>query len=179
MNKFRYVLTFLAGSALGAAASFLLLRKKFDEQRLYFENKYGSSDTDNGDTPDTPDEKSHDISKEDMMDYYKNKTPNDISETPEKAKVPHVIHPDDFGMLDYDTITLTLYFDGVVADDNDFVVDGDILGDDWKNHFGEFEPDAVYVRNDILKADYEILRDNNKFSDICNTVIEKPNKVEI
>lgn len=175
MNKFRYVLTFLAGSALGAAASFLLLRKKFDEQRLYFENKCNTSNTDNRDIPH---EKSHDISKEDTMDYYKNKTSNDISETPEK-KEPYVIHPDDFGMLDYDTITLTLYSDGVVADDNDFVVDGDILGDDWENHFGEFEPDAVYVRNDILKADYEILRDNNKFSDICNTVIEKPNKVEI
>ena len=166
MNKLGYILTFLAGSALGASASFLLLRKKFDEQRLYFENKYGSSNNDDGDIPDTPDEKSHDISKEDMMDYYKNKTLNDISETPEK-KEPYVIHPDDFGMLDYDTITLTLYSDGVVADDGDSIVDNDILGDDWRNRFGEYEPDAVYVRNDILKADYEILRDNSQYGDIA------------
>ena len=32
-----------------------------------------------------------------------------------------------------------------------------IVGDDFKKHFGEYEDDCVYVRNDNLDIDYEIL----------------------
>lgn len=33
-------------------------------------------------------------------------------------------------------------------------------------HFGEYEEDAVFVRNDAKKCDYEILKDLRRFCDV-------------
>lgn len=84
---------------------------------------------------------------------------------------PHVISPEDFGTIDeYDQISLTYYSDGVLADDdNRAMSDEEIeyaVGKESLTHFGEFEEDSVFVRNDRLKVDYEILLDGAKYSDI-------------
>jgi hypothetical protein len=34
------------------------------------------------------------------------------------------------------------------------------------DHIGEFEPDAIHVRNDKRKVDYEILLDYARYSDV-------------
>lgn len=88
-----------------------------------------------------------------------------------KVKRPYVIPPEDFGELDdYDTISLTYYSDGVLADDMDEIVEDvdDIVGRDSLSHFGEYEDDSVFVRNDNMRADYEILLDERKYSDVAN-----------
>lgn len=87
---------------------------------------------------------------------------------------PYVIDPDDFGEFDdYDKISLTYYSDGILADDQDEIIEDidDIIGSDSLGHFGEYEDDAVHVRNDMLKADYEILRDFRTYEE---TVREEP-----
>ena len=33
-----------------------------------------------------------------------------------------------------------------------------VVGEDSLNHFGEFEEDSVYVRNENIECDYEILK---------------------
>lgn len=49
----------------------------------------------------------------------------------------------------------------MLLDDNGEIVDEleSTVGVDSLNHFGEFEEDSVYVRNDARKCDYEILAD--------------------
>lgn len=82
---------------------------------------------------------------------------------------PYIIEPQEFGALDgYSLITLYHYSDNVLADDCDELVEDidDVVGDDYASHFGEYEDDCVYVRNDRLKADYEICRDLRKYSDV-------------
>ena len=82
---------------------------------------------------------------------------------------PHVITPESFDTIyGYDTVTLTYYADGVLADDDDNIIeDPDILvGDDFADHYGEYEEDTVFVRNDEFKTDYEICRDHRNFSDV-------------
>lgn len=84
---------------------------------------------------------------------------------------PYIIEPQEFGALDgYSLITLYHYSDNVLADDCDELVEDldDVVGEDYASHFGEYEDDCVYVRNDRLKADYEICRDLRKYSDILN-----------
>lgn len=79
---------------------------------------------------------------------------------------PRVISPEEFGEYeDYDLITLVYFLDGVLADtDNSPVEDIDkVIGKDSLNHFGEYEDDCVYVRNDRLKCDYEVLLDQREF----------------
>lgn len=43
----------------------------------------------------------------------------------------------------------------------------DTVGEDFAEHFGEYEDDSVFIRNDRLRCDYEILRDNRSFSDVA------------
>ena len=83
---------------------------------------------------------------------------------------PRVIPPDEFGEEDYTVISLSYYADGVLADDWDKVIKdvASTVGEDFVNHFGEYEDDSVFVRNDELETDYEILRDTRNFSDVVN-----------
>ena len=75
---------------------------------------------------------------------------------------PFVISPDEFGEdPNYQTVSLTLYEDGVLTDDyDDIVVDvDDLVGEESLTHFGEYEDDSVFVRNESMQTDFEILRD--------------------
>jgi len=99
----------------------------------------------------------------------------------EESKVvdkPYVISPDNFGEFDdYEKISLTYYEDQILADDNDDLVDDveDIIGFESLTHFGDYEDDSVFVRNDRLKCDYEILMDHRNYSDVIN---RKPHQME-
>lgn len=82
---------------------------------------------------------------------------------------PYVITPDEFGEKDnYEQISLTYYIDGILADDFDEPIDDidDVIGLTAVNHFGEYEPDSVFVRNDERKCDYEVLLDQREYSKI-------------
>ena len=85
-----------------------------------------------------------------------------------------VIPPDEYGAngeddeyIDYDLIGFTYYADGVLTDDGDYPIDDpeSVIGPDALDSFGEWEDDAVYVRNDDRKCFYEILRDLSNYSD--------------
>lgn len=83
---------------------------------------------------------------------------------------PRVIEPEQFGEHDdYEKISLTLYSDGTLADDDDRKMTTDEIensvGADSLTHFGEYEDDSVYVRNEERKCDYEILLDSRNYSD--------------
>ena len=116
------------------------------------------------------------LSKQGYTDYTTSakEEKKEVDDTNRKESVPHVIPPEEFGMMDdYDTMSLTLYSDRVLVDENDEKledVDG-AVGIDSLDHFGEYEDEAVYVRNDRLKVDYEILLDQRTYSEILE---EKP-----
>lgn len=104
---------------------------------------------------------------------YSGKTDMDIKDQvmdggEEMKKRPYVIEPEDFGTLDYNIDSLTYYADGVLTDINDDIIDDyeSLIGTDALNSFGKFEDDCVYVRNDELKTDYEILKDTNEYADV-------------
>ena len=83
---------------------------------------------------------------------------------------PYVIRPDEFDTEDYDIITLRYYNDDVVtmANTGRVLTEDEIeecVGLDSLTHFGEYEEDSVFVRNDNLKIDYEILRDEDDYYD--------------
>ena len=109
-----------------------------------------------------------------MMDYYNEKIreegytnySNATAEKKEKENAENeaVIYPitsDSYGELDgYETISLTRYADGIIADEYDEpVVDSEnVVGVITDEMFAE--SDEIYIRNDRMKADYEILREN-------------------
>ena len=91
---------------------------------------------------------------------------------------PYVISPEEFGEFEeYEKISLTYYADQVLTDENNEEVDDveEIVGEESLTHFGEYEDDSVFVRNDRLKCDYEILLDQRNYSDVTKTM---PHRVE-
>ena len=96
-----------------------------------------------------------------IIDYSAYSSSQD--EKPEEPK-PYVIPPEAFGELEeegYTNVSLTFCSDQVVIDDNNDILEdvNDVIGFESLSHFGEYEDDAVYVRNDKLHCDYEILLD--------------------
>lgn len=87
---------------------------------------------------------------------------------PVEDERPYVISPDEFGEKDgYENVTLTYYADGVLTDYFDNVISNidEVVGLDSLDHFGEYEDDAVFVRNEKMETDYEILRDLRDFNE--------------
>lgn len=105
-----------------------------------------------------------------VKDASKDIEANVYSEDDDDSKdEPYVISPDEFSMFsDYDTETLTFYEeDEVLADERDEkIVNVESIVGDALNHFGEYEDDVVYVRNERLKIDIEISRDPTAYSDV-------------
>lgn len=90
-----------------------------------------------------------------------------VEDESEDYPEPYVIAPEEFGGLeDYQTESLIYYQDKVLATNDDNMIDADeselLLGDGLE-HFGEYEDDAVHVRNEKTKTDYEILRSEKYF----------------
>lgn len=81
---------------------------------------------------------------------------------------PFVISPEEFGEMDYSMVSLVYYADGVLANDCDEIIEDveNTVGTDFPSHFGEYEDDSVFVRNNELELDYEILRDTRNYSDV-------------
>ncbi len=91
----------------------------------------------------------------------------------------YVISPEQFGENeDYDQISLTYYADQVLADENDEMIEDveEMVGFESLSHFGEYEDDSVFVRNDDRKCDYEILMDQRLYSDVIKGM---PRQMEV
>lgn len=175
MNKGVFgFLTFAAGGAAGFFAANKLMKQKYeqlvqdeiDSVKAAFRKDHPLPEKKSKPTEKERKEYSQHIAK---LGYTEEKKPFPKQE-------PHVISPDEFGdQDDYDEISLTYYADGTVTDDNDRAMSEDeieeTIGKDSLTHFGEYEDDSVLVRNDRLKADYEILMDQRSYADILR---EKP-----
>jgi hypothetical protein len=106
--------------------------------------------------------------KEEYVNIVKHYKKGD-SESMDVGTAPYVIPPDEFGEMDYDAVSLVYYEDDVLCYDlsGEVIYNRDeIIGEESLKHFGEYEDDSVFVRNDRLKTDYEILRDNRNYSDV-------------
>lgn len=180
----KYFITFVAGATLGSLATWIFVKKKYEQiaqeeidsvKEVYFNRKPKTEKKDEEDVQ--VDEKevteyekiieSAGYSKYSDVSRSKIKTEHDDSER------PYVIRPEEFGELDgYEMISLTHYSDDVLADDDDQKMADDeideVVGADYAEHFGEYEDDSVFVRNDRLKCDYEILLDQRKYSELRN-----------
>lgn len=185
------VLIFVTGVAVGSAVTWKLIKDKYVQmaQEEIDSVKQAFSDRDDGKDNVTDEqvkaEAYKDIYREVARSYgadinyseqYKikdEKETNKVEVTPMTMEKdidrPYVISPEEFGELDdYEQISLTYHADNVLTDDDYELVDDvdDTVGYESLTHFGEYEDDSVFVRNDRLKCDYEILLDHRKYSEI-------------
>ena len=110
-------------------------------------------------------ENEEEIDEDDESNYTIN-VDNDI-----EVVTPYVITPEQFGEYnEYGTKTLTYYADNVLTDEIDNPITSEemvtMIGPDALDHFGEYEDDSVYIRDEMNEMDYEILKSEKKFSEI-------------
>ena len=77
-----------------------------------------------------------------------------------------VIEPSEYGEdEDYDQVNLTLYADGILADEDGTVINDveGVIGEGSLDRMGEFEDDALHVKNEARKVYYEILADERSY----------------
>lgn len=82
---------------------------------------------------------------------------------------PVVITPEQYGdgNYDHDLYVLTYYDDGILANDWWETLDvEETIGTDALEHFGDYTEDVVHVRNERLKADYEVTKDPRNYADM-------------
>ena len=112
---------------------------------------------------------------ESLAETYKSRIPEEEQKSNFDKKEaiavskPYVIMPEEVGDLDHMTSTLYYFQDGVLTDDemNPLEDPEDLIGDiKVEDHFGEFEDDVVYVRNEDIETYFEICEEERKFSDI-------------
>lgn len=190
-QKLLYLVMFAAGATIGSAVSWQLAKNKYkqiaDEEIQSVKDAFSKKENDVNTKLSTANamlkknmvNNINSTCKDACKDAYKDilttnkylysENTNAKKEVPETG--PYVISPDEFGELDdYETISLTYYSDKVLADDMDQVIDDYMVcvGNDFMNHFGEYEDDSVFIRNDVRKCDYEILYDLRPYSELGN-----------
>lgn len=181
-NGMKYVLTFTLGAAVGSVATWAIVKTKYERLaeedarsiREEFTKKYGEP-TDEYNyaqwAEENPDEFEADKEEYEELAGCYNKDLEKGGSDSMRVNDPCVILPREFEEIDeYDVVSLNYYADGVLADDMDEIVeDVENTVGDFKEHFGEYENDTVYVRNDRLKCYYEICADDRNYHDVAVT----------
>lgn len=116
-----------------------------------------------------------------ILSKYKGEHPKEeIDDSTPPDEGPYVIPPYEMGIMEgFDVLEFT-YYEGddvlltnlgeiVSMEDRDKMV-----GEEALNSFGEYEDEAVHVRNIALKTDYEILYDAGRWIDTQNQDDEYP-----
>ena len=104
---------------------------------------------------------------------YTHYNDTDIEENNKEERVDeneiYIIDPEEYGGEngEYDTATLTYFKDGVLTDEVDEIVAYNIIGGEENLQPFKDHPDcnAVYVRDDNIMVDYEILRDPYQYDE--------------
>ena len=182
------LLIFAAGLTVGAVAGAVLVKNKvladakaeIEEVREYYRESRGQKEVEEVKIEEVKVEevKVEPISKEVLknktnIDYSKLATKYTSAEEDNQFDDPFIIDPSEFGENpEYDTETLTYFADGVLIDDVDDVIDEPdiVVGLDNLKVFEEFGAASIYVRNDLYRTDYEILRDDWNYSDLKEPV---------
>ena len=186
------LLIFAAGLAVGAVAGAVLVKNKVladakaevEEVRKYYRESRGVvEEVEEKEEVKEVEKKEYELKDIQVKDEPKTGLTNynqitkmymskDEFQTP-MYDDPFVIDPSEFGENpEYDTETLTYFADGVLVDDVDDVIEEPdiVVGLENLKIFEEFGATTVYVRNDIYKTDYEIIRDDWNYSDLKEPV---------
>ena len=187
MNKdiLNKVIIFVTGASLGSLVTWKLVKTKYeqiaqeeiDSVKEVYANQYQEKEhkeEESSEEHEEHEEEDSDTSEyEELVEKTGYAAESEKEEEAEKEMnetKPYVISPEEFGDSDYPTVTLWYYLDGTVTNDRHKIVSNveELVGKDFADHFGDYEydPDAVYVRNDEMEVDYEILKDYRDFSEV-------------
>lgn len=185
-NTLSSIIIFAAGAAIGSVVTWKLVKTKYeriaqeeiDSVKEVFsrqEKKLTEPEKENAVEVELDSQTINELEEVIANSGYANYEPYTKEEKGGKSymDVPYVISPEEFGENpDYEQVSLVYYADGILADEVNEVIEDDdvedIVGSGSLTHFGEYEDDSVFVRNDNMKTDYEILLDVRTYADSIN-----------
>ena len=181
MKKSLYLLSFAVGALAGSAASYFILKKRFekiaqeeiDSVKEAFSYKLAETIAEETEGHGPEQEESKTV-KEANIEAYNNILKETgyggDGETVAKSNPSYIriISPVELGEHEYYKIVgLTYYADGVLADEEGNVVNvEETIGSYALTQFGEYDEDAVHVRNAKRETDYEVLLDERDYSEV-------------
>lgn len=173
MNKALY---FVLGVGVGAVGAYFYLKDKFEQYaQEEIDSVKEAYHMKNEKLPEEPEEKAETVAERinknnGYVDYStKIERPEDPVHKP-FSEEPEIISEEEYGELDeYEKVTLTYYSDGILADDlSDEIVDDaeSKVGTDYIRNIVDDGEDVVFVRNDIEKVDYEIIKSLQTYKEV-------------
>ena len=179
MKKSLYLLSFAVGALVGSAASYFVLKKRFekiaqeeiDSVKEAFRNKHDEDPTENVEATEEHGPVYEDVKEAELKEYndiLKSNNYGDDNVVKETPSYIRIISPVELGEHDYYRIVGLIYYaDGVLADEKGNIVDiEETVGSFALTQFGEYDEDAVHVRNTKLETDYEVLLDERDYSEV-------------
>ena len=179
-NCAKEAFTFAIGIAVGAVITYKYMTKK-DEyiEIIDIDGKQVAKAAESSSQPESePSQPDNENEPVDISEAYK--TPekesvnysdmykNDELKDEEEHKEIHQIDPREYGEdVDY-TFSFTLYSDGVLADELDDRISNpeSRIGEGTLSDFMKADSDELYIRNEKTGSDYEILKDERRYSDV-------------
>lgn len=207
MSKAKGLLIFVAGAIAGTVAGIGMSKRHFEaiaaqeinEVRDYYRKANKELADQLVDKTAEPEEQTEEpekieVNKEEKEEYdniikhgnyMTTEEIDDEEELFSEDDEPYIIDPSEFGNNGhYATQTCTYFADGVLVDDVDEVIEEPetLVGNFHVDIFRDFDATSVYVRNDWMKMDFEILRDDWFWSDLGDVpsnpeVYKKPHQL--
>ena len=184
-NSLSKFIIFTTGAAIGSVVTWKLVKTKYEriaqeeidsviaEFNRLKEGLGKKTEETSEEEKDEPDERDEEYEEYDSIlrgseyvQYAKDKLK--FEKEDKDVIEPYVIPPEEFDENGYETETLYYFADGVLADGCNEIVNNidELIGEDSLTHFGEYEEDSVFVRNENLETDFEILKDRRRFSEV-------------
>jgi len=166
---------FLMGALFGTAFTRTYFKtvyeKQANEEIASVKERFSKSKT-NTDDADKESVKTAECIIGNLLYSEESKKESADDETENQVREPYMITSEEFGEKDgYSLISFTYYADGILADDENYIIENmrENVGFEWINYLGEYEDDAIYVRNDEKECDYEILFDRRDYTDVVRS----------
>ena len=184
-NGIKFIFAFALGAAAGAAVSACVLKTKYErivqEEIESVKETYAElySSIENDENPETEASEPStdadavkptvDFTLTDKTRYLNEVRDYSGKESEIVGTAPYEISADEYGEIyEHDCIELVLFADGVLVDDGYEVMDNvdEIVGKDNVCKLKDSSDDSIYVRNPLLKSDYEIVKDVRNYADL-------------
>lgn len=176
-------LWFIFGAVTGTAFGYYVSRRRCEEEIESVKEAFREESEQRNDSDEKPDNEERESkirpAVKEAIDYMNTVRNAGYSTVPDPVDddddndAPYEITPNEFGDIDYEEVELVMFADDVLADGDTYerIEDADnVVGEDNLLKFGHYEEDRVCVRNDRLKCDYEIIRDERTYEQAYKTM---------
>lgn len=184
---YKYVMTFISGAVIGAAAVLLWLRKdynkKIEEAVTEHEQKAAEAkkEAEKAKKELESEKKNADVRLQnelcrrlgytgDAAEVMTRKTDTrDFKSNVGEFAEPYGISGDDFlyDNHEYSKVTLKYYrSDGILSTEDGIPVEDvhRVLGDNWQDEIGLYDDDVAYIRNERAGSDYEVICEDMEYA---------------